>query len=121
MLALLGDAQKIKELFILRKQKYNWKSNNIIKIKRITNTRITDFIITAEEGGEELKDNATYASNGIEELDDTIAEYLAKEISSKDIQDHALLDTEIGSFKNILTSFPGVAGMLANQFAKSCL
>lgn len=29
MLALLDDAQKIKELFVLRKQKYNWKSNNM--------------------------------------------------------------------------------------------
>jgi ATP-dependent DNA helicase DinG len=92
MLALLGDAQKIKELFILRKQKYNWKSSNIIKIKRITNTRITDFI-TVGEGKEELKDNVTHASNEIE-LEDTIAEYLAKEISSKDIADHARLETD---------------------------
>jgi ATP-dependent DNA helicase DinG len=93
MLALLGDAQKIKELFISRKQKYNWKSNNIMKIKRITNTRITDFI-TAEEGKEELKNNATHDSNEIEELEDTIVEYLAKRISSKDIADQARLETD---------------------------
>jgi ATP-dependent DNA helicase DinG len=92
MLALLGDAQKIKELFILRKQKYNWKSNNILKIKRSLNTRITDFVASGE-GGEELRCDASIASNEIEELDDTIAEYLAKDISI-DIADQALLDTE---------------------------
>jgi hypothetical protein len=31
MLAVLGDVQRIKELFVLRRQRYNWESANIIK------------------------------------------------------------------------------------------
>ena len=82
MLALLGDAQKIKELFVLRKQRYNWKSNNIIKIKRIRNTRITDFFIGGEK---KLDDDDTNnkTNNVIEELEDTIAVYLSKKISEQ--------------------------------------
>jgi hypothetical protein len=59
MLALLGDVQKIKELFISRKQEYNWKSNGIIKTKRNTNTKITDFFVD----GEKFEDNPATTPN----------------------------------------------------------
>jgi ATP-dependent DNA helicase DinG len=89
MLALLNDVRKIKDLFILRKQKYNWISNNVIK--RITNKRITDFI--TGEGKEESRDNVNCISNEILELEDKIEECLAKDIS-RDIADYARLETD---------------------------
>jgi ATP-dependent DNA helicase DinG len=90
MLALLGDVQKIKELFLQRKQKYHWNSINIIKTKRIVNTRITEFFATNERE-ENLGHNN--ASDEIEELEDTIAQYLTKQISSEDLANQAILDT----------------------------
>ena len=93
MLALLGDVQKIKELFISRKQEYNWKSNGIIKTKRNTNTKITDFFVD----GEKFEDNPATTPNNdneIEELENTVAEFLVKKISSQELADQAGADTE---------------------------
>lgn len=94
MLALLGDEQKIKELLVFRKQNYNWKSMNILKIKKIINTRITDFFIP--EGKDNLREDANNnnTNDGIEELEDAIAEYLGKKISSRELADQASLETE---------------------------
>jgi Rad3-related DNA helicase len=90
MLALLGDLLKIKELVLFRKQKYNYKSTRIIK--RITNTKITDFI-AGEKEEEKLKDDAANNDNEIG-LQDSIAEFFSKKINSKDLEDQARLDTE---------------------------
>jgi ATP-dependent DNA helicase DinG len=94
MLTLLGDAQKIKELLVLRKQKYNWNSINLIKINKITVTKITDFF--TPEGRENLKEDAisNNTNDELEELEDDIAEYLGKKISSRELAEQAILDTE---------------------------
>jgi ATP-dependent DNA helicase DinG len=92
MLALLGDVQKIKELFVFRRQKYNWKSSNILKIKRSLNTRITDYFI-AEGLRDVATNNNTCDAVELGELEDAIVEYLGREISNNTI-DQALLDTE---------------------------
>jgi ATP-dependent DNA helicase DinG len=97
MLALLGDAQKIKELFIQRKKEYNWNSINVIKIKRIANTKMTDFF--AANGSEENLDDSTTGNNNdtnneIEELEVTIAQYLTKQIGSEDLANQAIFDTD---------------------------
>jgi ATP-dependent DNA helicase DinG len=88
MLAILGEVSKIKELFILRRQNYGWNSANVIKIKKKTDTRISDFFAAEED----LKDEVTNKIE-IEELGDAIAEYLTKQISGKH-EDQARADTE---------------------------
>src|SRR5215217_2388797 len=93
MLALLGNVQKIKELFISRKQEYNWKSSGIIK--RNTNTKITDFFVDGEKFENNPATTPNDNDNEIEELEDTVAEYLAKKISSQELAEQAGADTEI--------------------------
>jgi ATP-dependent DNA helicase DinG len=91
MLALLGNIQKIKELLILRKQKYNWKSSGIIKIKR--NTRITSFFSEGEDDPA-LIDNKNSNYEEIEELENEVAEFLPQKIGSQELEEQARLDTE---------------------------
>ena len=97
MLAALEDLQKIRELIIFRKQNYNWKSSSIIK--RITNTKITDFFIGKEEKeklcsflGDDVNNNN---NNKIIELEDTIIEFPTMNkirSSCKDLEIQARLD-----------------------------
>jgi ATP-dependent DNA helicase DinG len=91
MLVLLGDPLKIKELVLLRKQKYNYKSTSIIK--RITNTKITHFIGGGgEEEEQKLKDDDAANNDNEIERHDSIAEFSSKKIDSKDLEAQAILD-----------------------------
>ena len=83
--------KRIKELFILRKQRYNWISRGIIKTKRNASTKITDFIVN--EDGSPVT-TSTSKNNEIEELDGTIAEFLQKKINTHELEELAILDTE---------------------------
>jgi Rad3-related DNA helicase len=94
MLALLCDVQKIKELFVSRKQDYTWISKGIIRTIRNRNTKITDFFVDGEKFEDNLATTPNNNDNKIEELEDTVAEYLAKGISNQELAEQALTDTE---------------------------